>query len=121
MYALPFALPVTDDYRYDSDVARIKLATERPDMVWLDCDCTIEDWWVPPDDDKPYFYNALGNPDPCIFFVNGNTGFFKDLIKKHDKDPRMHVVGWVQMLLGMSVCGLIPNGKFSHKKFKDKI
>lgn len=117
IHELPWPVEEKEDYRYQADIARIKLACENPDMFWLDCDCKIEKFWKPPVDGHPYFYNCSGQPDPCAFYVNGCSDFFKQLLDMFEKDQRLHTIGWIQCLLGSRGLNwkLIPSGIIKHK------
>lgn len=109
------------DYRFESDIVRCLLASDNPQMVWMDSDMLLKSWWAPPTDYRPYFYNLGGQPDICMFFVNGNTQFFRDAYKFYrDNHVNDLKCGWFMfyiMNIAPSVSwGYIPReGHFIHK------
>lgn len=68
-----------------SDLVRLHLATQIPDMVWADADCRILKWWEQPAGGA-YFAVVQAEPlplrvDQALFSVNGDTGHFNRLLQ----------------------------------------
>ena len=106
----------TDDIRYESDLVRLNLAIDNPDMVWIDSDVEIINWYTPVDN-RPCFFNILASPDICVFYVNGATEFFKNLLMIYERDNKYHRIGWPRRaLLDMNrdLWSLIPPDHFIH-------
>ena len=84
------------DFRAVSDVLRLRMASERPDMVWLDSDVLIKKW---PDFEfkkgRPY----LNDRTASVIFVNGCTELFKNLWNLYEIDMDLNYPGWLQYLV----------------------
>ena len=102
-----------------SDLVKFKLASERPQMVWMDSDTVIDKWFDFPLKGKPYF-NYNGSPDIAVFYVNDCPEFFANLLRRYRDDEKVvrstRRVEWAQMFLReMSKdIYLIPEGYFRH-------
>lgn len=112
----PYDLPDHMDYRFNSDIVRIKMAAENPDMVWVDADTKFVKWFSPPADGRSWFYGIHGRADICVFYVNNCCSYFKWLLEEFGKlkNPK---VGWCQGLMmnsDNSRFKLIPNNHFQH-------
>jgi hypothetical protein len=112
----PYDLKDIEDYRFNSDLVRLKMAVNNPDMVWVDADTKFVKWFSPPDDGRPWFYGLQGRADICVFYVNNCCSYFKWLLEEFGKlkNPK---VGWCQGLMmnsDNSRFKLIPNNHFHH-------
>lgn len=76
-------IPRNNDLSPDiqSDLLRVKLASEEPEMVYVDCDVKLKKHFNPKDNNISLaFYN--GFPDVFYFHVNGNTEKFKEILER---------------------------------------
>lgn len=108
------------DYRYESDLVRLMYAVQKQDLVYLDCDITINKFYYPEEPNIAYFYNINGRFDPCLFYVNNDLELFKELITFYREHPTVGV-GWIQMyindILPRDRLKFIPNGHFIHHSY----
>lgn len=120
----PFKVDKTNDCRYESDLVRLNLAIENPNMVWLDSDITIKEWFNPPNNGKPYFFSQGPYPLECVFYVNGNIQFFKNLLNIYYNYKQFQTLGWIcsaiMTFYPNDFC-LIPEGYFNHCNYKGLI
>ena len=115
----PFEVEQQDDPRYATDLVRLRLAADNPDMVWIDADTKIgpKGIFVPPADGFPYFMSSGGAAEIAVFYVNGNTDFFKEMLAAFDAEPKLHHLFWPQYMINARMRGrykLIPDGHFVH-------
>lgn len=121
----PYTLDETNDYRYQTDLARLMWLIDNPKWIWIDSDILV---LKKPDfnlENKPYYYNVAGEPDICAIFGNNCADHFKEVLsyyKKLMKDftPKQLKCGWYQNYLSTIKSDLcfIPDGYFMHKGIK---
>lgn len=124
----PFAVDEDlEDYRYQSDLVRFRLAAENADMVWVDADCEFgtKGFFRPdPNTRLPYFWATRHRiPDICCFYVNGCSWFFKKLLDVYERMPKPIKTGWPQKIVADN-CGSwlpIPVGHYNHFGLHGKI
>jgi len=108
------------DCRYESDLFRLHYAVDNPNMVWLDSDIKIREWFTPKDN-KAYFFNVMGFPLECAFYVNGQTELFKQLLDLYYSSDRFKHIGWIRSALTSmdnQNWKLIPVDCFEHLYFR---
>lgn len=102
------------DYRAVSDVVRVKLASQQPNLVWLDSDVLIKKWidfTLKPG--KVY----INDHTASVVIVNGRTDLFKRLYELYDLDDTLSYPGWLQDTIHdnfMSDIEFLPRGYFVH-------
>ena len=101
------------DIRCQSDVIRCFILSNNPNNVWLDTDCRILNWWIPPADGKIYV-----DPAMSVIFDNGQTDVFVAFQAAYASKSFPHNPGWMQKLMRSNAYNkrfkLIPEKKFQH-------
>jgi hypothetical protein len=102
-----------------SDILRMKLSKERPNMCYVDTDCFLAERFVPPCDGMPYFsmyeYSHIDRPlpDPFYYFVNGRCDYFEKYFSGtlHTRETYGFTVGRLE---SMTDYQQIPSETFIH-------
>jgi hypothetical protein len=105
----------TDDYRYDSDVTRIRQLCKPGEWHYLDIDTVVEKDFKPPSMDKPWFAHNCGSPDICNIFSD-KPEFFQRFLAEEQQINTARTFGVFQALLfdNRDKINLIPQGYYTH-------
>ena len=113
-----------NDPRSPSEELRLRLAIDNPDMVWLDTDVAIRSWPAFEQKGKPYLIQSdhileEGAVEEYIFYVNGCTGFFQELLDDYLRDPTKTDNFWLAeaVLKRKNEVYIIPKSNFVHCRF----
>lgn len=101
-----------------TDKMRIMVAAENPDMLYADCDITFNEKPVFKDGgDVPYFGKARGVVNHCLFYVNRNSDFFKNILKEKESRGIEDVFGWPMKIIRTKNVNIIDDKIFNHPQF----
>lgn len=109
------------DYRYESDLVRLMYAVQKADLVYLDCDITINKFYYPEEQNIAYFFNNNEKADIAAFMVNGDVELFRELHDYYKLYSKYLAVGWMQNYINNNIgrdrYRLIPQGYFIHHSY----
>lgn len=101
-----------------TDTLRNELACKRPNMLYIDDDIVFNE--VPKFDFKdgqPYFGTAHGKVNHCLFYVNENMKFFKDIFKEKEQRNIQTVFGWPIKIIRTKKVNIIDTELYMHFRF----
>lgn len=101
-----------------TDTLRNKLACERPNMLYVDDDIIFHKEPVFEKlDGQPYFGTAHNRVNHCIFYVNDNTNFFKNIFIEKEKRKLETVFGWPVKIIRTKKVNIIDSNIYLHFRF----
>lgn len=103
-----------------SDTVRMEIASQTPDMFYMDCD--VEFHSIPEfecENDLPFFgLSSLGRVNHSVFFVNGNTKYFERIVEDKKTRGIQDVFGWpLKIITDLEAPNIIDSNLFVHHEF----
>ena len=102
----------------DTDTMRMELATENPQMLYIDCDIVF--YKVPIFDKEgiPYFDKRDEyNFNECLFYVNDCCDFFKSVFAEKERRNIGYVYGWPNKIIRSKKCHVMDKTCYEHYLF----
>lgn len=102
-----------------TDTKRIEIAAQTPDMLYADCD--VEFYKVPEfilENRRPFFgSNKTSSVNHSVFYVNGNTNFFKSILNEREQLGMPFTFGWPMKIIRRKPINNIPVELYKHHEY----